>query len=272
VVKGSEITRGMPPGHLNALFLTNSTPLETPKWEDAVRNARAQGAFIMWNHPGWERQITNGLVLWYPEHAWLLEQGMLHGIEVVNARDYYPEAHRWAVERNLTVLGNTDIHPPLNLEQDTRGGDHRPMTLVFAKTRTIEALREALFERRTAVYHGNQLIGDEQFLRPIYEQSVRFHKTKLALNGRRPAWVQITNSSDLTYKLERVAELRELQTPKKLTLAAHKTALFEVRGTRAAKGRRKLAPAYRVMNLLIGPDKPMEIVIPLEVTFVPSAS
>ncbi|HOX59851.1 MAG TPA: Sb-PDE family phosphodiesterase [Candidatus Paceibacterota bacterium] len=270
VVKGSEITRAMPPGHLNALFLTNATPLETANWEDAVKNARAQGAFIVWNHPGWERQITNGLVLWYPEHTWLREQDMLHGIEVINGRDYYPEAHRWAVERRLTLLGNTDIHPPLGMEHDTRRGDHRPMTLVFAKARTVEALREALFERRTAIYHGNQLIGDEQFLRPIYEKSIQWGKTTLVLRGRQRVWVRIGNSSDISYELERVSELKELETPRKLILPARKTALFEVRGTKAAEGRRKLAAAYRVTNLLVGPDKPVEISIPLDITFAAS--
>jgi hypothetical protein len=70
--------------------------------------------------------------------------------------------------------------------------------------------------------------------------------------------------------LERVAELKEIQTRRKLTLPARKTALFEVRGTKAAEGRRKLAPAYRVTNLLIGPDRPMEIAILLEITFAAS--
>ncbi|MBK9064920.1 MAG: histidinol-phosphatase, partial [Acidobacteria bacterium] len=32
VIRGSEITRKMPPGHLNAIFLKASTPLETPEW------------------------------------------------------------------------------------------------------------------------------------------------------------------------------------------------------------------------------------------------
>jgi hypothetical protein len=35
VVHGSEITRSMPPGHMNAIFLTNSTPLEQKDWMDA---------------------------------------------------------------------------------------------------------------------------------------------------------------------------------------------------------------------------------------------
>lgn len=273
VVKGSEITRKMPPGHLNAIFLTNSASLAVSNWEDAVQAAHAQGAFIFWNHPGWEAQITNDLVIWYPQHTWLLEQGMLHGIEVVNGRDYYPEAHRWAIEKKITMLSNSDIHAPLNLDYHVHDGDHRPITLVFANARTTNALQEALFHRRTAVYSGNRLIGEDKFLRAIYEKSVQFNKTKLAIKGKQRVYVQVSNASDIDYELERAAELAEIKTPKKLVLAARKTVLLDVAGkTTTAKGKKKLEPAYRVTNLLVGPDKPMEITVPLEITFTPTSA
>ena len=46
------------------------------------------------------------------------------------------------------------------------------MTLVFAKDASLEAIREALFARRTAAYSGNLLVGKEEFLRPIFEASI----------------------------------------------------------------------------------------------------
>jgi predicted metal-dependent phosphoesterase TrpH len=229
VIRGSEITRKMPPGHLNAIYLTNSALLVTDTWQQAAAAARQQGAFIFWNHPGWESQTTNGLVLWYPEHTWLQEQDQLHGIEVVNGRDYYPEAHRWAMEKKLTMFSNSDIHAPLNLDFHVHAGDHRPLTLVFATTRTAEAIKEALFARRTAVYSGEKLIGDEQFLKPLFERSIRFNKTSTSLKGKGREYLQIANHSDITYELERVAEVEELQTPKTIRLAGGKTVLFEVR-------------------------------------------
>jgi hypothetical protein len=116
VVKGSEITRKMPPGHVNAIFLTNSAPLATEIWTNAVQAAKTQGAFIFWNHPGRKGQQADGAARWHAEHTWLLEQGMMNGVEVVNGRAYYPEAHQWALDKNLTMLSNPDIHAPLNLE------------------------------------------------------------------------------------------------------------------------------------------------------------
>jgi predicted metal-dependent phosphoesterase TrpH len=269
VIKGSEITRAMPPGHMNAIFLTDSRPLAVPDWREAVRVARDQGAFIFWNHPGWEKQITNGQVIWYPEHTELLDQGRLHGIEVVNDRYYSPEAHRWAVEKKLTMLSNSDIHQPLNLDYHVHAGDHRPLTLVFAKEHTAKAIKEALFARRTAVYSGNRLIGDEQFLRPIFNQSVRLKQTSATIKGKQAVLLQLSNTSDLDFELERAGDLPEISLPQSVRVPAHKTVLLELKGKAdAATGRHPLVLEYRVTNLLVGPDEPLSARFPIEVTVV----
>jgi predicted metal-dependent phosphoesterase TrpH len=270
LVRGSEITRKMPPGHLNAIFLTNSTLLAVSNWQDSVQAAVGQGAFVFWNHPGWEAQITNNRVLWYPEHTALLEQGQLHGIEVVNSRDYYPEAHRWAIEHKLALFANSDIHNPLNLDYHVHNGDHRPMTLVFARKRTPESLREALFARRTAAYSGSRLVGDEAFLHPLFTQSIQIKNARFPLKGRQRVFVQILNNSDIPYELERAGELDTVTFPKELTLAPGKYVLLEVKGKGTkTKGKKSLALPYKVANLLIAPETPLAITLDLEVTFTP---
>jgi hypothetical protein len=270
MVKGSEITRKMPPGHMNAIFLTNSAPLAVTDWRDSARIAHEQGAFIFWNHPGWEAQLKDNKVVWYDEHTWLLEQGFLQGIEVVNGRDYYPEAHKWAIEKKLTMMSNSDIHQPLNLDYHVHDGDHRPLTLVFAKERTREAIKEALFARRTAVYSANRLIGDEQFLKPIFENSIQFNRTTLTAKGTAKTLLQISNASDVDYELERTVDLSNLKLPKSLVLPARKTVLFEVAGKAGApEGEKKLEATYLVTNLLVGPNQPLVVRLPLTVNFVP---
>jgi len=267
VIKGSEITHKMPPGHLNAIFLTNSLSIAMPNWQDQARLAHEQGAFIFWNHPGWPAQQKDGQTLWYDEHSWLLESGFLQGIEVVNERNYYPEAHRWAIEKKLTMLSNSDIHAPLNMEYLVREGDHRPITLVFAKERTPAALKEALLDRRTTVYSGDKLVGDEKFLKPIFEQSVRFVKPSVKISDNSRYFLQLANASDITYELERVKADGDVTVPKSLLLAAGKTVLFEVKAKSGAKnGDSKPAPTYAVRNLLVGPDEPLRIALPFDLT------
>ena len=56
------------------------------------------------------------------------------GIEVFNPFDgYYQEAFQWALDRGLTILCNTDTHWPLSQQYDYAAGEHRPVTLVFAR-------------------------------------------------------------------------------------------------------------------------------------------
>ena len=201
VIRGSEVTRDMPPGHLNAIFLRTSEPLETKTWRDALKAAHEQGAFIFWNHPGWTGQQSDGVAKWYPEHTELVEAGILQGIEVVNERFYYPEAHRWCLDKNLAIISNSDIHAPLNLDYRVREGDHRPMTLVFAKDASIAGIREALLARRTAAYSGSLLVGREEFLRPVFEGSIQVLTPTVRLTPGGRAYVQIRNDSEVRFEL-----------------------------------------------------------------------
>ena len=171
LIHGTEITRAMPPGHFNAVFLDDANELDKADWRDAMRSAKNQNAFIFWNHPGWSRQQPD-TTLWWDEHTWLLENGMLHGIEVVNGREFYPEALQWCLDKNLTMLGTSDIHNPIGMDYNFELGERRPMTLVFARDRTPEALREALFAGRTAVYFDNRLAGREEYLDAIFFNSI----------------------------------------------------------------------------------------------------
>jgi hypothetical protein len=270
VIRGSEITRDMPPGHLNAIFLTDATRLDVPEWRDAIKEARAQGAFIFWNHPGWDGQQPDGVARWYPEHTELMGNGWLHGIEVVNSREYYPEAHRWALEKGLTLLSNSDIHNPLNLDYDVHDGDHRPLTLVFARDAGVEAIREALFDRRTVVYSGDRLIGEERFLKPIFEASIRVLQQPLEFKGKQSKNLQIHNASDIPYELEMVAKPEDLSVPTRIVLAPRRTVLFEVHSLVTTRSEDlEVKPVYRITNLLVAPEQGLEIELPFRVRLRP---
>lgn len=267
VIKGSEITRSMPPGHLNAIFLTNSLSLAVTGWREAIQAADQQGAFIFWNHPGWAAQIKDGKTQWYPEHTELLDGGMLHGIEVVNGHSYYPEAHRWAIEKKLTMLSNSDVHRPTGFDYAPHLGDHRPITLVFVKERTPHGLKEALFSQQTVVYAMDKLIGDEKFLAPIFKGSLEVRSPKIQLRAKQPFQVQLHNNSDLDYVLERSGDAGELVVPKSITLPAGKTVLLSVNAREARQSAsHEVSLPFRVQNLLVGPDKPLEVSIGLELS------
>ena len=70
LIKGSEITRGTPPGHFNAMFLQDSAPLVSDLNPEAnkaaIDAAAAQNAFVFWNHPGWKESKIEGSYAWIP--------------------------------------------------------------------------------------------------------------------------------------------------------------------------------------------------------------
>ncbi len=271
VIKGSEVTRKMPPGHLNAIFLKSSKPLDVDDWRAAIRSALDQGAFIFWNHPGWAGQQADGVSRWYAEHTELVEKNLIQGVEVANDQDYYPDVHRWCIEKKLTMLSNSDLHDPIDQTWEIGTGDHRPFTLVFASGRSPEAIREALLARRTAVCFKHMLIGNREFLEPIFKGSVEVLNRSVTIRGKRTAYVQISNSSDVDYQLVGGDKFDEVSVPRRLLLKAGKTVLLPVSGkSETLRGKKSLELHYSVTNLKVTPDTGLDIVLPVEVMLVPT--
>ena len=151
VVHKAEITRKMPPRHMNALFIQDANKLTDTSFMKVIEEAVAQGAFIQWNHPGWKAQRPDGIPKMDPVHRELIKKKWLHGIEIYNYSDFYPDVMNWCLEYNIAMMGNTDIHGPVGTEETGKGQSHLPMTLVFAKTRTESDVKEALFSGKTLV-------------------------------------------------------------------------------------------------------------------------
>ena len=271
LIKGSEITRDMPPGHLNAIFLKDSNPLDVEDWKDAIRIANEQGALVFWNHPGWARQAPGGIAVWYDEHTDILEKGFMMGIEVANHTSYYPEVHQWAIDKNLAILGNSDSHNPMAFDFEADKGEFRPFTLVFAEERSAEGIRQALLERRTAAVFQGKIIGDTRFLEAVFKESVSLVVSSVSVKGQGGAAVQIHNASDIDFQLVSGKSDGSLQVPGELILSAGKTVLMGVTGTSdTMSGRKSVAVSYEVKNLLIGPGKGQPITLDLDVEFSPA--
>jgi len=244
--------------------------LRTEEYKDAVKAAVDQGAFVFWNHPGWTGQQPEGKSIWYPEHTELYENGWMHGIEIVNQYDYYPRAHKWCLDKKLTMMANSDSHNPINFEYNLQNGEHRAMTLVLAKERTIEAIKEALFKRRTVVYYKNMLIGEEKYLRPIFNESIEVDNADITIKGRSRVYIQIRNRSDVSFELEANGEVEDISIPKNITLYAGKTVLLDIRGkSEKLTGRKKIHIPYKIKNLLVAPDEGLPVEFGVDATFIP---
>ena len=112
IVSGAEITRRMPLGHANAIFLEDANKLHSadeiagivPK--DDMRPFKAankQKAFVFWNHPTW-RQEQYGDVVITEMHKTLFSKGYLHGVEVVNEFEYSEESLQILLEIRIFMV------------------------------------------------------------------------------------------------------------------------------------------------------------------------
>lgn len=252
LVRGSEITRSMPPGHFNAIFLNDCNLLEQKKWRDAFKEAKKQNAFMFWNHPSWARQQPD-TTLWWKEHTEIYENNWMHGIEVANnGIGYMPEAHKWCIEKKLTMMGSTDMHQPSNFDYDFSKGEHRPMTLVLAKERSLSGISEALFNRRTIVYVKDMLIGEEIYLKELFERSVEVLSIK---RNAKSCDILIKNNSDLIFKLKKTGHDKGLECVRTLTIKPHSQHRITIYHPATVKSG---SLSFEVTNLLVQPNEGMK--------------
>lgn len=256
LVRAGEISRSMPPGHFNALFVKDVNALNVPDYMDALAEAVKQGGFIIWNHPGWRAQQPD-TTLWMKEHEAIYQKGWMHGIEVFNEKEWYPESLRWAMEKDLAVTGNSDIHEVYDVKYRSDLFPVRPMTLVFAKERTEESLREAMFAKRTATLFFNRLAGKKEFIEPLVNQSIVVNKPHLYQDGY--IYFSIKNLSDIEFTfVKKMPDKSEL--PGRFVIPAQGTVILRAK---QLSGKPESYP-YLLENVLTGVEQQFEYLIPVE--------
>jgi hypothetical protein len=249
IIHGSEITRDMPPGHANAIFIQDANPMLHDDALEAFREARRQGAFIFWNHPNWTAQAPDGIARLSEMHRQLIADDLLDGIEVVNETTMSEEAFQIAVDHDLTIMGTSDIHGLVDWMFEVPEGGHRPVTLVFAKERTHESIREALFAGRTVAWFRNDLVGKAELLQPLLEASIRVVGAAYQENTT-VAIVTIDNVSDASFVLLNEGEHSFHEHNDLVTLEAHTITELAVKTKTWAP---ELELHFRVLNALTAP-------------------
>ncbi|MBR5808404.1 MAG: PHP domain-containing protein, partial [Alistipes sp.] len=204
IISGIEVTRKPDEYcHFNALFTTDNNAIYDADPMQSLRNAKAQGALVLHNHPGWLRKDLS--MTKFEKAAY--KEGLIDGIELMNGAEFYPKAITRAWKYNFFVSSNTDIHHP-SAERYQRYGERRNMTLIFAKDKSVESLREAIEARRTLAYSYGTLAGEESLLRKFFEASVQVREISVDKKGRRQ--IIVTNKSSIDWWLVREGRKAEL--------------------------------------------------------------
>lgn len=255
LIKGSEITRGTPPGHFNAVFIDDASEYIEDRGNEndmaAVEKAAEQNAFIFWNHPGWKANSVEGSYEWIDFVNELTENGMLDGIEVINGFTIHKKALDWCLDNDLTVMGSSDIHNLIDHDYAPGENIHRSMTLVFAKERTPEALREALEEGRTVAWSSKYLAGKEEHVKNLFYSCVKLSPAYYSGGDRN--YYEISNNSDLYFELQLVSG----DATKSVTLYPESSQVIS-----ASSGQDKLE--YEVVTAFVRSDKHLVVELPLK--------
>lgn len=247
LVHGTEITRDMPPGHFNALFITDASLIARDSVWDCFEEAIKQGAFLQWNHPGWKAQQPDGIPRMYDIHKKLIKNGWLHGIEFFNDSEYYPLVFTFCKENNLALMGNSDIHASISETYFAPEYPNRPMTLVFAKERSMNSLKEAMFAGRTLVYFRDIIAGREELAKPFFYNCISVGKPYF--ENDKNIFFEVTNNSDLPYYLVNGVP----GAPSSITL-------YPGAVTRVVVSKKVTAPLiYDVRNVMTGENEVLKI-------------
>jgi 3',5'-nucleoside bisphosphate phosphatase len=247
LVHGAEITRKMPPGHFNALFINDASLMAKDSVWDAFEAAIKQGAFIQWNHPGWKSQQPDGIPRMYDIHKRLIKNGWLHGIELFNDSEYYPLVFSMCKQYNLALMGNSDNHGVISEEYTSPAYTNRPMTLVLARERSHNALKEAMFAGRTLVWFRDILAGREEFAKPFFYKSITIGKPYY--ENEKNLFLEVTNNSDIPFYLINGS----VNAPASVTLGANSV-------TRLVISKKAVFPlVYDVRNVMTGENQVLRI-------------
>jgi len=260
VINGSEITRKMPPGHINAVFIKDGNALLYSDSLSGIEAANKQGGFVFWNHPNYDKHRPDGIARLEPFHKYLIKNKLLHGIEVVNGLTYSEEALKIALDNNLTILGTSDIHSLTDWKHSVSSGGHRPMTFVLTDDKTPVALKKALFEGKTVVWFDNLLIGKKDNIEDLVRNNLSFDipiypKGKTILN------VELTNHSASPFHLEYTGEYTFHQRSSIFIVPAKSSMVLMIK---TEKIRNKLSLPFKVLNTVIAPKKHLNLIFILK--------
>ena len=223
LIQGTEITRSKEEGgHLNAIFITDAAKTLDIPTEDAVREAVKQGGYIIWNHPGWAIDTC----MMFDVNRRLIESGDIHAVEVFNEAEWYPRALSWCRDWKLAPTAATDIHYLTNSFYRISEQAIRPMTIVLAKEKTPEAIKEALFKRSTIAFYRGMLAGDSRLLSDFFFAAVSIKKISTTYDRNRIATFhyQLTNPYDVPFVIQLESS------PKKITLHPNAEITFSLPG------------------------------------------
>jgi hypothetical protein len=254
LVPGVEVAQGLT--HFNALFIKDANAVDGMELMPSLRTLRAQGAYLLWNHPGWRRPA-----IWYPDIDAAHKEKLLDGFEFINETETYRDTLGWAEEKKLALFANSDVHATFE-PQDAR--TRRPVTLVFVRTADLAGLREALDARRTAAWFRDDVWGAEEFLRGLWQGAVKIEPQRATFTAQsRRSGIRVENTSAIPFQVKAKNAPAWLGFDAAI-LPGQRVVFVPISAAKdAPAGEHRLELAIEITNLHIAPGKTLNVTLPL---------
>ena len=258
VVHGTEITKPMPPGHFNAIFIKDANKFfdsdkKPLNFNRAIREANNQGAFVFWNHPMWEANRSDGIAKLDPIHKDVIDKKLLHGIEVVNFDTFSEEAMQIALENELTMMGTSDVHILIEWDFNIKKESfHRPITFIMSNNRTIKSIRDALFKGDTFIWYRDLIIGKSNNLEQVIENNLEVVSKGYGFKNRKVEILQVEliNKSVAPINLNYTGEFTFHNDYKYIELKPKSSKTIYIK---TKKIKNKIDLEFEVLNYVIAP-------------------
>ncbi len=258
VVHGTEITKPMPPGHFNAIFIKDANKFfdknkEPLNFNKAIKEANEQGAFVFWNHPMWEANRSDGIAKLDPIHQEVIDKKLLHGIEVVNFDTFSEEAMQIAIDNDLTMMGTSDVHILIawdfNIEKESF---HRPITFIMSNNRTMKSIRDALFKGDTFIWYRDLIIGKSNNLKQVIDNNLEVISKGYSYRDRKVEILQIElkNKSVAPINLNYIGEYTFHNDYKFINLEPKSSKIIYVK---TKKIKQTVDLEFEILNYVVGP-------------------
>ena len=258
VVHGTEITKPMPPGHFNAIFIKDANKFfdknkEPLNFNKAIKEANGQGAFVFWNHPMWEANRSDGIAKLDPIHQEVINKKLLHGIEVVNFDTFSEEAMQIAIDNDLTMMGTSDVHILIawdfNIEKESF---HRPITFIMSNNRTMKSIRDALFKGDTFIWYRDLIIGKSNNLKQVIDNNLEVISKGYSYRDRKVEILQIElkNKSVAPINLNYIGEYTFHNDYKFINLEPKSSKTIYIK---TKKIKQTVDLEFEILNYVVGP-------------------
>jgi hypothetical protein len=184
-------------------------------------------------------------------------------MELVNGPDVYWEAFPWIAGRSLTILANSDAHMPTPPRET---GHRRAITLLFVRTVDEDGVRDALEQRRTAAWLGDDVFGEDAHLMQLWQGAVTLETPELVHRPGRSGPLRFRNTSAIGMTIRPTGPPEWLVLPETIRLDPERVSMFTPGFKNTAPlGRHLLELELEIVNLHIGPDRRLVVRLPVVV-------